>query len=100
MEDILDVLLDENNKEPILLGDENGNKILFEQIAIIPHNGKLYCILKPITHVNGISENEAVVFYVEADNDPPFLKVEEDELTAIDIFEEYYNLLEKHRKAG
>ena len=46
--DILDVLLDENNKEPIVLVDGEGKKLSFEQIAVIPYNDKVYCVLKPI----------------------------------------------------
>ena len=43
--DILDVLLDENNKEPIVLMDDKGKKLSFEQIAVIPYNNKIYCVL-------------------------------------------------------
>lgn len=99
METIIDVLLDEDNCDPIRLGDEHGHDILFGQVAVIPHNEKLYCILKPITPVEGVADDEAMVFYVEEPpQGPPYLKIESDELTAIDVFEEYYDLLEERKK--
>lgn len=35
--DLLDVLLDQDNKEPIVLVDENGRQLTFEQVAVIPY---------------------------------------------------------------
>ena len=51
MVDIYDILLDEGNREPIVLTDDNGRKTAFEQIAVIPYNEKLYCILWPIDKI-------------------------------------------------
>ncbi len=94
--DILDVLLDEDNKDPIILMDGNGKKITFEQIAVIPHNNKLYCVLRPIDKIDGIAEDEAIVFFVhEEEGKAPLLMVETDEKVAMDVFDEYYNLLDE-----
>lgn len=94
-ENIMDILLDEDNKEPIVLFNEAGRKIGFEQVAIIPYDDKLYCILKPIDHIDDVDDDEAIVFYV---NDPygemPTLVVEKDEAKAIAVFDEYYKLLD------
>ena len=38
--DLLDILLDKDNKEPITLMDEKGKQISFEQIAMIVHEVK------------------------------------------------------------
>lgn len=96
MPDIVDILLDEENREPIELIDGNGKKLTFEQIAVIPHNDKLYCILKPITPIDNVGEDEAIVFYVaEEKGKDPVLQVETDERVALDVFEEYYALLEE-----
>lgn len=43
--DIVDILLDEENKDPIVLTDDKGRKLAFEQIAVIPYDQKLYCVL-------------------------------------------------------
>lgn len=96
-EDILDILLDEENKDPIVLTDEKGRHIAFEQIAVIPYEQKLYCVLKPIDYIDGVADDEAIVFYVdegENEDDDPVLRIEDDELKAIDVFMEYYNLLD------
>lgn len=60
------------------------------------YGGKLYCILKPITPMEGVADDEALVFYVEeSPKGPPYLKIETDEHAAMDVFEEYYDLLER-----
>lgn len=94
-EDVLDILLDEDNRDPIILA--NGKRrITFEQIAVIPMNERIYCVLRPIDKLEGVAEGEALVFRVaEDENGVASLQAENDELTAIDVFEEYYNLLEK-----
>lgn len=95
-QDIIDILLDDENTEPIYLFDENANEIAFEQVAVIPYKEKLYCILKPIDHMESVDDNEAIVFAVEdLEDDEPFLVVEHDEATAIAVFEKYYELLEE-----
>lgn len=93
--DILDVLLDEDNKDPIELIDGNGRRLRFEQIAVIPHNDKVYCVLKPIDKIENVNDDEAIVFFVyEQEGKDPVLMVETDEKVAMDVFEEYYNLLD------
>lgn len=94
--DILDVLLDETNKDPIVLVDDKGKKLSFEQIAVIPFNNKVYCVLKPIDKIKDVQDDEAIVFFVdEREGQEPVLMVETDEKTAIQVFDEYYNLLDE-----
>ena len=100
-EDIIDILLDEENKDPIVLTDDKGRKLAFEQVAVIPYEQKLYCVLKPLDHIDGVADDEAVVFYVdegENEDDDPVLRIEDDELKAIDVFMEYYDLLDAATK--
>ena len=101
--DLLNVLLDEDNKEPIVLMDDKGKELTFEQVAVIPHEVKkenrLYCVLKPLTKIEGIGEDEAIVFLVDTDADGnSVLRVEEDEEVAINVFDKYYDLLEDAQK--
>lgn len=101
--DILDVLLDQDNKEPIVLVDENGKQLTFEQVAVIPHEvrkeKRLYCVLKPLDKIDGIADDEAIVFVVDQDKDGnSIIKVEEDEEVAIAVFDKYYDLLEEAQK--
>ncbi|MBE7076145.1 MAG: DUF1292 domain-containing protein [Clostridiales bacterium] len=97
--DILDVLLDEDNKDPIVLVDDTGRKLSFEQVAVIPYNDRVYCVLKPIDKIDHVNDDEAIVFYVdEQDGREPVLLVETDEAVAMEVFEEYYNLLDEQEK--
>lgn len=98
--DVLDVLLDAENKDPIVLTDEKGKTFTFEQIAVIPYKERIYAILRPIDKIEGIGEDEAVVFYVRESGEEPVLVVETDEPTALTVFGKYYNLLEKQFKKG
>ncbi|MCM1130181.1 MAG: hypothetical protein NC310_01180 [Roseburia sp.] len=95
MMDILDIILDEENVDPIVLKDEKEKTYRFEQIAVIPYNQKIYCILKPIDKMHNVAEDEAIVFYVDESKGVPILLVEKNELAALKVFDEYYNLLEK-----
>ena len=99
--DLLDVLLDEKNTAPIVMYDEKGNALKFDQVAVIPYGEEdLYCILKPITKIEGIKDDEAIVFLVtEDENGEAVLKVEDREDVAISIFDQYYNLVEENAKA-
>ena len=101
--DLLDVLLDEDNREPIVLMDENGRELTFEQVAVIPYEVKkenrLYCVLKPIDKLEGIGDDEAIVFLVDTDAEGnSIIRVEEDEEIAIAVFDKYYDLLEDAQK--
>lgn len=99
--DILDILLDEDNHDPITLVDEDGRKIDFEQIAVVPLTDSrgcknLYCVLKPIDCIDGIAYDEAIVFRVDCNEEgQSIVCVERDEETAITVFEHYYDLLEE-----
>ena len=98
--DLLDILLDRDNRDPIPLMDETGKVINFEQVAVIPYDAEgqdrvLYVVLKPIDHIDGIGEDEAVVFRTDIDkNGNTALRLEEDEERAVAVFEKYYELIE------
>ena len=101
--DLLDVLLDQDNREPIVLMDENGKQMTFEQVAVIPYEvrkeKRLYCVLKPLDKIEGIADDEAIVFLVETDDKGnSVIRIEEDEEVAIAVFDKYYDLLEEAQK--
>jgi uncharacterized protein YrzB (UPF0473 family) len=60
----IDALFDEENNDVIILFNERGEEIPFEQVAIIPL-GKTYAILKPVQPMDGLGEDEGLVFSVE-----------------------------------
>ncbi len=94
---LFDRLYDENDGDPIVLTDENGKKISFEQIAIIPHGDYDYCILAPSdsNQVEGLAEDEAVVFRIGDEEDEQYITVEDDEEIAEAVFEKYLKLLDE-----
>jgi uncharacterized protein YrzB (UPF0473 family) len=61
----IDALFDEENNDAIVLFNERGEEIAFEQIALIPLNERVYAILKPVMPLEGLGENEALVFSIE-----------------------------------
>ena len=63
----IDALFDEENCDPLYLFNEKGEEIGFDQIAIIPLDEKNYAILKPLRPMEGLGEDEGLVFSVEAD---------------------------------
>lgn len=94
---LMDLLLDEENSEPITLFDNKDKEVKFDQVAIIPLNDMLYAILKPIQEMEGVADDEAIVFAViETDDGEAILNIETDEAIAMQVFEEYYKLLDEY----
>lgn len=89
----IDMLLDENNTDPIVLYNENNEEISFEQIALIPLDEQVYAILKPLGDFEGVGEDEALVFTIAEDDGEDVLVVEDREEIIDAVFEEYYAML-------
>lgn len=92
----IDMLFDENCDDNIVLFDENGEPTEFEQIAIIPMEGTVYCILRPLD-IPELADDEAFVFAVcegEGEEEDSLDLVDDDE-TIDKVFELYYSLLDE-----
>ncbi len=89
----IEMLLDENNTENLKLYDENNKETEFEQVAVIPLNEKIYAILKPVTKIVGVNDDEALVFVIEEIEDEDCLVIVDDEKIVDEVFKEYYDLL-------
>lgn len=89
----IELLLDENNTDNLKLYDENNKETEFEQVAVIPLNEKVYAILKPVTKIVGINDDEALVFGIEEIDDEDCLVIVDDEKVVDEVFKEYYALL-------
>ncbi len=100
--DLVDILLDEDNHDTIILEVGNGRSVEFEQVAVIPYgefDDDLYCILKPITPMEGVKDDEAIVFKVMLNENREFVPVvEKDRKIAIEVFNIYYDMLEQRLK--
>ena len=101
--DLLDVLLDKDNHDPIVLMDENGRQLSFEQVAMIVREvdgeKRLFPILKPIDRIKGIDDDAAIVFRVEENEEGVHvLLIEENEEIAVAVFDEYLELLKEEKE--
>lgn len=98
--DLLDILLDNNNKDNIVLEDDDGNAIEFEQVAVIPYkkDGEKYifAVLHPVTYMKGVGEEECIVFRVEDNGEgESTLFVEDDEKVYKAVYDKYISLVKK-----
>jgi len=91
----IDKLFDENNDENIILLDENNQETEFEQIAVIPLDEEVYFILKPVKLIEGMQENEALVFKLEETEDEEMIVICDDVKIIDKVFQEYYDLLKE-----
>lgn len=91
----IEMLLDETNTDNIKLFDENNKETEFEQVAIIPIDDKIYAILKPVTEIVGVNDDEALVFMIEEIDDEEVLVIVDDEDIVDKVFNEYYALLKE-----
>ena len=57
----IEKIFDENNSDPIVLYDENNKETKFDQVAVIPLYEKVYVILKPLSKIAGVNDDEALV---------------------------------------
>lgn len=92
--DLLDRLLGEDDGE-IRLTNEDGTELVFNQVAVIPQGDKIFAILTPVTDIEGVSDDEAIVFRVDEKEGEHVLVLEEDEETAMSVFDQYIELWEQ-----
>ena len=89
----IDMLLDENNTDNIKLYNEENEEVEFEQIALVPIDERIYAILKPAATMEGVADDEALVFGIEEIDDKDCLVIVEDDTIVDKVFEEYYKML-------
>ena len=58
-----------DDDEIITLYDEENNPIDFYEVAVVEYNSELYAILQPCDEVEGIEEDEVVIFKIEEGDD-------------------------------
>lgn len=82
----------------IELFDENDQSIQFAEIASIELDGKFYELLQPVEPVEGIGEDEAVIFeYTQGENpdERNFIPLFDEELLER-VFNEYLKAISEH----
>jgi len=87
---------DENNDDIITLTTDSGEDVDFVEIAGISYGGKFYAILQPVELIDGMDEDEALVFKVTrgTDGNDQF-SIEMDEDIIDGVFREYNRLLDE-----
>ena len=94
----IDKLFDENNSDPIVLFNERGEEVSFEQIALIPLEERIFAILKPTEKTEGVGEDEALVFEVveaETEEDDEYLNLVSDMEVIDKVFKVYDKLIDE-----
>ena len=86
----------DNEDEIITLTGQDGEDIDFVEIAGIAHKGKFYAILQPLELLEGMDDDEALVFEVgkNPDGSDNFTIVLEDDIIDA-VFAEYNRLLDE-----
>ena len=77
-------LMDDTNDENIILFDDNGDQVELEQIAVIPYEGDVYAILRPLD----ADEDSAAVFKIDTEDEESIVAVEDEKLASkiLDIY--------------
>lgn len=90
MKKVIKALLNENSNQNVFL--EFGDvAIEFEQMALILVRNNSYAILRPVTIMDGIDNEEGLVFLVDEINNKVILMEDEDVID--DVYEVYLDLL-------
>lgn len=97
--DFLDELEETADDDIVTLLSADGEEIDFVEIAGIAHNGSFYAILQPVELLEGMSDDEALVFKVsrtESGEDKFEIELDDEIIDA--VFAEYNRLLENLEK--
>ncbi|MBR7160567.1 MAG: DUF1292 domain-containing protein [Clostridia bacterium] len=80
----------------IVLNSADGEEVEFVEIAGIAHAGNFYAILQPVELLEGMDDDEALVFRVTKDSDGnDNFEIELDDEVLDAVFSEYNRLLDE-----
>lgn len=93
---MFDILMDDESDENVILYDKDNNKVEFAQVALISLDDKgYYAILKPISKINGVEEDEALVFKLVEEDDYKDIVLCQDIDIINQVFDLYYQYEEE-----
>ncbi|MEG1964207.1 MAG: DUF1292 domain-containing protein [Clostridia bacterium] len=95
---LLDTLAkeDEDDNDYITLCSENGQDIEFIEIAGITYKNNFYAVLQPVEPLDGMGEDEALVFKIVKGNDGnDSFQIELDQDIIDIVFDEYQKLVKE-----
>lgn len=88
--------MEERNDDIVTLLSATGEEIDFVEIAGIAHQGNFYAILQPVELIEGMNDDEALVFKVSrGENGEDKFEIELDDEIIDAVFKEYNRLLDK-----
>ncbi len=91
----------DDNDDVVTLMSANGEEIDFVEIAGIAYRGNFYAILQPVELLDGMEEDEALVFKVTRGKDgEDKFEVELDDTVIDAVFAEYNRLLDEAEGEG
>ena len=96
-EEVVNALYDDENNDVIIVEGDSG-QLSLEQIAVVPREDGVYAILKPISQIEGLEEDEALVFFVDEDKEA--LTLVTDERIIDEVFDVYFELIEEESENG
>lgn len=78
------------------LESEDGETVKFQHVATIDYKGDWYVLFSPVEAIEGVEEDEAVIFKLGTDENggDVFLPVEDDELLDA-VYDEYVKIMEE-----
>ena len=90
--------LEEYDDEIVMLTADDGRQIKFFHIGTLEYKGKYYAAFQPAEEVEGVDDDEIVIFEVKMNSDPDSLESElvavEDQKLLDEVFEEFCKRLE------
>lgn len=100
-EELKNEIVTEDDDDIVTLLSANGEEIDFVEIAGIAYKGNFYAILQPVELLDGMSEDEALVFKVSRDEDgSDKFEIELDDEIIDAVFAEYNVLLDEANSGG
>ena len=89
----------DEGEDIVRLATANGTQVDFREIAGIAHKGNFYAILRPVELIEGMEEDEALVFkvtHIEGGQDKFEVELDDEIIDA--VFAEYNRLLDNASK--
>ncbi|MGN1259396.1 MAG: DUF1292 domain-containing protein [Christensenellales bacterium] len=84
----------EDDDDIVTLISEDGEEVDFVEIAGIAYRGNFYAVLQPVELLEGMTDEEALVFKVtKGENGEDNFEIEIDETIINAVYEEYLKLL-------
>ena len=90
----IEKLFDEDNRDNIVLYNNKGEPTEFEQVAVVPIEGKLYAILTLANPTEDINADEGFVFEIVSEDEHHSFNLVDNEEIIDEVFTLYEGLMD------